>query len=73
MPKVGELIGLPEGECPEHGVFRPAMDVTVIHSFGVARLCEVEDDRGQRGVIAFQPDGSWWWVREIEPKEPWEA
>lgn len=68
IPQVGHEIELPYTDGT------PTVNVRCIHSFGVARLMAVETEAGGQGVIAFQPDGSWWWVREpVERDGAWEA
>lgn len=67
VPRVGSVVDLPYNDGT------PTDTVEVFESFGVARLCAVETEDGAQGVVAFQPDGSWWWVRTPERKEPWEG
>lgn len=67
VPLVGSEVELPYSDGT------PTVHVTCFHSFGAARLMAVRDADGDQGVVAFQPDGSWWWVREIEKREPWQS
>lgn len=68
LPVVGDVVELPYDDGT------PSVDVEVIESYGVARLMLVRDKAtGGYGVVAFQPDRSWWLVREIERREPWES
>jgi hypothetical protein len=45
--------------------------VRVRKTYGVAEIMGVTDENGQNGVVAFHPDGSWWWIRKIDPRDPW--
>lgn len=67
IPTVGETIRL----LPAGATEGPTVRITASH--GDAVLLAVVDDDGQAGIVAFQPTGRWWWVREIEPREPWQA
>lgn len=42
--------------------------VEVIESRGFAELLEVRTDDERSGVVARKTDGSWWWIRELDPK-----
>jgi hypothetical protein len=48
-----------------------SITVRVRKSFGIAEIMGVTDEHGQSGIAAFQPDGSWWWIRKIDPRDPW--
>jgi hypothetical protein len=66
MPAVGDVVDLPY----EDGT--PTDTVDIVESYGVARLMLVYDAASDSyGVVAFQPDKSWWWVRALERREPW--
>lgn len=39
--------------------------VTIGESHGWAELREVSDLRGRYGLIAFKPNGEWWWVHRM--------
>jgi hypothetical protein len=36
---------------------------------GAARLFQCRNPEGEVGIVAFQPDGSWWIVRDFEPPQ----
>jgi hypothetical protein len=50
-----------------------AEECRVLQLYGAARLYQVTTPDGRVGVIAIQPDGWYWWVREPMPPEPWSA
>jgi hypothetical protein len=66
IPKVGGEVTLTPDVTTD-----PEIAVTVKRSRGLAEVLEVAGETGERGLIAFQPDGSWWWIRKIDPRDPW--
>lgn len=66
-PEVGSEFVLDSNEDSEEPV-----EGRVIELLGAARLYKIRV-AGCRaeGIIALQPSGSWWWVREPEEPEPW--
>jgi hypothetical protein len=66
IPAIGDGVDLDPDDKSD-----PKMTVTPFSSYGVAEVMAVKDEHGQRGVVAFFPDGSWWWIRKIDPREPW--
>lgn len=66
MPRVGGAVDLlhDDGSEPTGLVIR--------HVYGAAVLYGVETASGATGVLAVQPDGTWWWVKTPEEKEPWQ-
>lgn len=67
-PEVGTEFILDSNDEEEEPV-----EGTVLELLGAARLFKIRIAETRAvGVIALQPSGSWWWVREPEEREPWE-
>lgn len=66
IPKVGGEVELTPDLTTE-----PNITVKVRSSRGLAEILDVQGELGERGLIAFQPDGSWWWIKKIDPRDPW--
>lgn len=68
IPRVGDNILLPDQHSGE------TFDVVLSESRGVGRLMAVTDfaTGAYLGLVMLTTDGSWYWVRQVEPKEPWE-
>lgn len=48
-----------------------AFDVAIHKYIGAARLCWVVNELSETGILALQPDGSWYIVKDFEPD--WEG
>lgn len=66
IPKIGGEVDLKPDITTEREI-----TVTVKRSRGLAEILEVEGEKGERGLVAFQADGAWWWIRKIDPDDPW--
>lgn len=67
-PEVGEEVRLnfEDGD---------SIPILLDHMLGAARLFQCRNPEGEVGIVAFQPDGSWWIVRDFvapEGEEPWQ-
>ena len=60
FPEVGDLITLEQHEDTA------IEDVEIIYTYGAARLLQARLPDGSQGVIAVQPNGGWWLVRQFE-------
>ncbi|MDB4871964.1 MAG: hypothetical protein JWL97_2968 [Gemmatimonadales bacterium] len=68
IPLIGGTV-----ELKPHEKSEPTMDVRVRKSYGLAEVLGVTDEKGQNGIVAFHPDGSWWWIWKIDPRDPWSS
>ena len=73
-PQVGAEIRLNKRDptCSEH----VPDEVELTKSRGAARIYECRGPDGQRGLIAIQPDKTWYWIANLDDpedddEEPW--
>jgi hypothetical protein len=69
IPKVGDCIVLIPNPDPDTPWLTPEdVELEVTHEFGDARVLQVQRDE-EVGVIVVRPDGSWWWLNELERRD----